>query len=332
MTEDHAPTNSAANGVAEAARVLQAGGLVGLPTETVYGLAADATDDRAVARIFEAKGRPSFNPLIAHVSSLEEAGRYAELSPIAKRLANSFWPGPLTLVLPRKADSPISLLVSAGLDTVAFRAPGHPVTRAVLKASGLPLAAPSANKSGSISPTTADHVRAGLGLRSAGGALDYILDGGPCAIGVESTIIKVDGDDAILLRPGGVPRDAIERVVGAPLGSHLGGVEAPGMLSSHYAPNVSVRLGANAPEKDEAFLAFGPDPSPAHPYTLNLSPAGNLAEAASNLFAHLRALDVVCSKNGLKRIAVAPIPATGLGEAINDRLTRAAAPRCDARD
>jgi L-threonylcarbamoyladenylate synthase len=304
----------------QAADIMRAGGLVAMPTETVYGLAADATNDRAVARVFEAKGRPRFNPLIIHVDSLAAAERHAEFFPLARRLAAEFWPGPLTLVLPRKADSPISWLATAGLATVALRAPAHDIAQALLKSAGRPLAAPSANPSGSLSPTRAQHVRDGLG-----DAVDMILDGGPSPVGVESTVVKVDGDALILLRPGGLAVADIERAAGRRLRpvARGAGVEAPGMLVSHYAPQAPLRINAQAPRADEAFLAFGATPD--HPHTLNLSVGGDLREAAANLFSHLRALDRQCAESGLAGIAAAPVPADGLGEAINDRLMRAAA-------
>lgn len=306
-----------------AARILRDGGLVAIPTETVYGLAADATNDRAVARIFEAKGRPRFNPLIVHVAGLEAARAHADFPPLAEKLARAFWPGPLTLVLPRRADSPLSLLVGAGLDSIALRAPAHPVARAVIERAGRPLAAPSANRSGSVSPTSAAHVRESLGE-----AVDMILDGGPCAVGLESTIVKIKDDDAVLLRPGGLPARDIENVIGKPLRrpKPQAGVEAPGMLASHYAPRASLRLNVETPDANEAFLAFGHAPED-HPYTLNLSVTGDLREAAAHLFAHLRALDQIVAEKGLEGIAAAPIPHEGLGEAIHDRLARAAAPR-----
>lgn len=309
-----------AAGIERAAKLLLAGGLVAMPTETVYGLAADATNDRAVARIYEAKGRPSFNPLIVHVTGPSMARRYADMTPLAEKLAIAFWPGPLTLVLPRRQDSGISHLVTAGLDTVALRAPNHAVARALLSAVDRGLAAPSANRSGSVSPTTASHVREGLGDK-----IDLILDGGPCAVGIESTILKIANDRAILLRPGGATREAIERVAGALENPATNKVEAPGMMQSHYAPRTPLRLNALAPQPGEAFLAFGA--AGEHPNTLNLSAAGDLVEAAANLFAHLRTLDALCIDRGLSRIAVAPAPARGLGEAINDRLRRAAAVR-----
>lgn len=306
--------------IARAAAVIRAGGLVAMPTETVYGLAADATSDAAVARIFEAKGRPSFNPLIIHVEGVAMAERYALIPPLARRLIDRFWPGALTLVLPRKEASGISLLAGAGLPTIALRAPAHRVAQALLKAADRPLAAPSANRSGSISPTTAAHVRQSLGAR-----VDLVLDAGPCRVGVESTIVKVDGERAILLRPGGVAREDIERVIGAALERPAGSIEAPGMLESHYAPTARLRLNVAAPSTDEAYLAFGPAPQSGRVF--QLSAAQDLVEAAANLFAQLHAADRAVSEGGLSGIAAAPIPSDGLGEAINDRLRRAAARR-----
>jgi L-threonylcarbamoyladenylate synthase len=306
-----------------AAAIIRAGGLVAMPTETVYGLAADAANDAAVARIFAAKGRPRFNPLIVHVAGADMAARYVDFPPVAETLAAAFWPGPLTLVLPRKADGAISLLASAGLDTIAVRAPNHKIAQALIGAVGGPLAAPSANPSGAVSPTCAQHVRDGLGDK-----VDMVLDGGPCVVGVESTIVKIEGDAIFLLRPGGVAREAIERVVGKPLSNppHTDNPQAPGMLASHYAPRAPLRLNAAAPEPDEAFLGFGKI-STEGPNALNLSASGDIAEAAANFFAYLRRLDALCSEHGLSRIAAAPIPGEGLGEAINDRLARASAPR-----
>lgn len=309
--------------IRRAAEIIRAGGLVAIPTETVYGLAADATNDEAVARIFEVKARPHFNPLIVHVADLAMARRFTEVPPLAELLAGEFWPGPLTLVLKRRDVCEISLLASAGLDTLGVRAPHHPIAQAVIAAAGVPLAAPSANLSGAVSPTRAEHVRDGLGDR-----VDMILDGGPCPVGLESTIVKIEGERAVMLRPGGVSAEAIERVIGRPLG-RIGksvGVEAPGMMASHYAPNAPLRLNVETPDEEEAFLAFGPAPKD-HPYTLQLSESHDLVEAAANLFAHLRAADALCRDRPLKGIAVAPIPETGLGEAINDRLRRAAAPK-----
>lgn len=305
----------------DAARIIREGGLVAMPTETVYGLAADATNDKAVARIFEAKGRPQFNPLIIHVASPDMAKRYVEVSPLAERLIKEFWPGPLTLVLPRKEGSDVSLLVSAGLDTIAVRMPGHDLAQALIQTVDCPLAAPSANRSGTISPTRPDHVSESLGER-----VDMILDGGPCPVGVESTIVKVAGDTLTLLRPGGIPRDAIKRATGKPVSSIHGKIEAPGMMTSHYAPDARIRLNAHEQREGEAFLGFG-EVEGAGPAALNLSKSGDIAEAAANLFAHLRAADRMAATHGLTTIAVAPIPKEGLGEAINDRLARAAAPR-----
>ncbi|MBI1252458.1 MAG: threonylcarbamoyl-AMP synthase [Alphaproteobacteria bacterium] len=303
------------NHLARAADTLRGGGLVACPTETVYGLAADATNPLAVARIFEAKGRPRFNPLIAHVRDLEAAERHADFTATAHALAQAFWPGPLTLALPRRADAAVCELACAGLPTIALRAPSHPVMRGLIEAAGVPLAAPSANRSGHVSATTAPHVHDDFG-----DALGMILDGGPAPLGVESTIVAVDKDRATLLRAGAIERSAIEALVG-PLHAHDGaGVQAPGMLASHYAPRARLRLNAAAPRDGELYLAFGAE---ARAAARNLSPSGDLTEAAANLYAHLRALDAM----GAETIAVAPIPQHGLGEAINDRLVRAAAPR-----
>jgi len=301
-------------GLARAAALLSAGGLVGFATETVYGLGADATDDRAVARVFAAKGRPSFNPLIVHVPDLTAAARIAVIDGAALMLAQAFWPGPLTLVLPLRPDSGVSQLVTAGLDTVAVRVPASALARELLMLARVPVAAPSANPSGRISPTTAAHVMDGLS-----GRIDAVLDGGACGVGVESTIVGFDPVPT-LLRPGGLPAEAIAACLGAPLAlpAQNGAITAPGQLTSHYAPHGTVRLNADRAEPGETLLGFGPVTAP-----LNLSPGGDLTEAAANLFAHLRALDAM----GATRIAVSPIPQTGLGLAINDRLTRAAAPR-----
>jgi len=295
-----------------AAEALKKGELVAFPTETVYGLGADATNGQAVAAIFAAKGRPLFNPLIVHVADLEEARRHVELSPRATALAQEFWPGALTLVLPRRKNSPLSLLVSAGLDTVAIRAPSHPAAIALLKETGRPVAGPSANKSGQVTATTAAHV-----ADSLGGALDLILDAGGAALGIESTVVGFDGDRPLLLRPGAIPRGEIEDLIG-PLGAPGNLITSPGQLASHYAPRASLRLNAGATESGEVLLGFGEAPGA----RLNLSPNGDLREAAANLFAMLRELD-----KSAARIAVSPIPDTGIGEAINDRLRRAAAPR-----
>lgn len=303
-----------ATGLAAAAAVLRAGRQVAFPTETVYGLGADARDDRAVAGIYAAKGRPSFNPLIVHLADVETARQVARFDDRAERLAAAFWPGPLTLVLPLREGAGISALVTAGLPTVALRVPAHPVARALLSAFGGPLAAPSANPSGRISPTTADHVAAGLAGRIGG-----VVDGGACGVGVESTIIGLDGP-ASLLRAGGVPAEAVEAVLGVALvaGGDAGAPTAPGQLLSHYAPAGRLRLNATAALPGEVMVGFG-----AVPGELTLSAAGDLTEAAANLFAVLHRLDAM----GAAAIAVAPVPETGLGRAINDRLRRAAAPR-----
>lgn len=311
-------------GIEAAARLLRAGRLVAFPTETVYGLGADAASDRAVARIFAAKGRPSFNPLIIHVPDLAAAERLAEVSPEARRLADRFWPGPLTLVLPRRADAPLSMLATAGLQSVALRVPDHPLATALLAAAGGPLAAPSANRSGRVSATTAAHVRDGLDGRIAA-----VVDGGPCPVGVESTIIGFHRQTAVLLRPGGLPVEAVEAVLDRPLDQSatraLTVVTAPGQLSSHYAPEALLRLEAEGPRPDEIWIGFGPVQS-LRP-GVNLSPGGSLEEAAANLFAAMRKADALATETGAAGIAVAPIPETGLGLAINDRLRRAAAPR-----
>jgi len=303
--------------IADAASILNAGGLVAFPTETVYGLGADAGNDRAVASIFAAKGRPAFNPLIVHVPGIAEAETLVDVTPLARKLARAFWPGALTLVLPRKKDARLSLLVSAGLDTVAVRAPSNPLARALLAAADCPIAAPSANRSGSVSPTTAAHV-----AESLDGAVDLILDGGATPLGIESTVVGFDAGKPVLLRPGAVPREAIQAVAG-PLRAPGSDISSPGQLASHYAPDLALRLEAHDVAGDEALLAFGHDAPKGGLAVLNLSEQGDLTEAAANLFAMLRALD----KSGARRIAVMPIPAHGLGEAINDRLQRAAAPR-----
>ncbi|MCK0096023.1 L-threonylcarbamoyladenylate synthase [Yoonia sp. F2084L] len=301
-------------GLEKAAVILQGGGLVSFPTETVYGLGADARNDRAVARIYEAKGRPSFNPLIVHVADADAAARYCEFNDIAQRLAQAFWPGALTLVLPLKADAGISKLVTAGLDTLAIRVPDHPVAAGLLGAFGGPVAAPSANPSGKVSPTTAAHVADGLGDK-----IDAVVNGGHCAVGVESTIVSCVGDPA-LLRAGGIPAEALEACLGRALvvGQDPELPTAPGQLESHYAPRGKVRLNAPYAQEGEVLLGFGPVDA-----DLNLSVAGDLTEAAAHLFAYLHQLDAM----GAKKIAVSPIPDHGLGRAINDRLKRAAAPR-----
>lgn len=302
------------DGIAAAADLLRAGGLVALPTETVYGLCADARDDRAVARIFQAKGRPHFNPLIVHLPDAAHAARYVEWSDDADRLADAFWPGPLTLVLRLRAGHGLSPLVTAGLGTLAVRVPAHPLMGQVLRVFDGPLAGPSANPSGRISPTTADHVMAGLS-----GRIEAVLDGGPCGVGVESTIVGLF-DRPTLLRPGGLPRDAVEACLGAPLADPAanGPLSAPGQMTSHYAPDATVRLNATEWQAGELRLGFGDVTC-----DLNLSPSGDLVEAAASLFGHLHRLDLMTGD----RIAVSPIPETGLGVAINDRLRRAAAPR-----
>jgi L-threonylcarbamoyladenylate synthase len=293
-----------------------------MPTETVYGLAADATSDLAVAAIYAAKERPAINPLIAHVLNIETAREHAVFGSAAEKLARAFWPGPLTLVLPVASTSRISLLARAGLDTVAIRSPSHEIARALIEAAGAPLAAPSANRSGAVSPTTAAHVVADLD-----GRIDLILDGGPCPHGVESTIVACLAGRPRLLRPGATTREAIEPVLGSPMSS-IGAAQtapnAPGQLASHYAPNAELRLGAANASADEAALDFaGALKGGAARTRLDLSPSGDLVEAASHLFSYLRTLDAA----GAQRIAVAPIPEHGLGAAINDRLRRAAAPR-----
>jgi L-threonylcarbamoyladenylate synthase len=319
------PANEAA--ITAAADCLADGGLVGFPTETVYGLGADATNAQAVARLYQAKGRPAFNPLIAHVADIASARAIARLDRLAEALAEAFWPGPLTLVLPKTEDCAVAELATAGLDTVAIRIPAHPVARNILRAFGRPVVAPSANLSGHVSPTTAAHVESDLA-----GRIDLIVDGGPVAVGVESTIIGCF-EAPMLLRPGGLPREAIERVIDHQLvrvpehtATDTGAPLAPGMLASHYAPRASVRLNAEHVDADEALLAFGAaniSGITGSRAVMNLSPSGDLTEAAANLFGHLRTLD----QTGARSIAVMPVPHHGLGEAINDRLRRAAVGR-----
>ena len=316
------PASEAAT--AAAARALAEGGLVGFPTETVYGLGADASNPLAVARLYQAKGRPAFNPLIAHVGDLQAARKIARFDAQAERLAEAFWPGPLTLVLPKAENCPVADLATAGLDTVAIRVPAHPVARDILRAFGGPVVAPSANLSGHVSPTSAAHVQSDLA-----GRIDLIVDGGPVEVGVESTIVGCF-ETPMLLRPGGLPREAIERVLGRALAGiplEMAGETAaplaPGMLASHYAPRTPVRLEAISVAPGEALLAFGPRAvagSEAATAVLNLSERGDLAEAAANLFGYLRHLDATKALG----IAVMPVPDHGLGEAINDRLRRAA--------
>ncbi len=301
-------------GTARAAELLRMGALVAFPTETVYGLGADARNGTAVANIYAAKGRPAFNPLIAHVASAAAAQRYVVWNDLAEVLANAFWPGPLSLVLPLKEGHGISGLVTAGLSTLAVRVPAHPAAHAILEALDGPVAAPSANPSGGISPTTAAHVLGGLNGRIAA-----VLNDGPCDVGLESTIIGLAGNLPMLLRPGGLAAEEIEAVLGRPLITRdaTDPLTAPGQLLSHYAPDSALRLNAQAGEGDELFLGFGPMDC-----DLNLSETGDLAEAAANLFGHLHSLD-----GQGRAIAVAPVPHHGLGQAINDRLQRAAAPK-----
>ena len=316
------------DGLPRAADLLRQGALVAFPTETVYGLGADARNGRAVAAVFEAKGRPHFNPLICHLPDAETA--FAEVVPDerARTLAARFWPGPLTLVLPRRTGCRVDLLAGAGLDTLAVRVPAHPLALALLRTAGVPVAAPSANRTGAVSPTTTAHVLDGLGGRIAA-----VLDGGPCAVGVESTVLDLCGARPVLLRAGGVPPAAIEALVG-PLGrllplaaaSATRSLRSPGMMLSHYAPRLPVRLDAVEVGPDEALLAFGPPLTGAR-LVWNLSERGDLAEAASRLFSGLRALDAEGTRLGLRGIAAMSVPPIGLGEAISDRLERAAAPR-----
>jgi L-threonylcarbamoyladenylate synthase len=301
-----------AAGIAEAVALLARGEIAAIPTETVYGLAADAANAQAVAKVYAAKGRPGFNPLIVHVADREMAERYALFDPLADRLATAFWPGPLTLVLPLKPDAPVASLVTAGLRTIALRVPAHPAMQGVIRGLGRGVAAPSANASGRLSPTRASHV-----VSSLEGRVPLVLDAGPCAAGLESSIVGLADGRARLLRQGAVPREAIEALLGTPL--DLAGdtepVAAPGMLLSHYAPRLAVRLGAETAGAQEFHIGFGPIPGDE-----SLSPSGDLAEAAANLFDLLHRAD--CS--GRQAIAVAPVPETGLGSAINDRLRRAA--------
>jgi L-threonylcarbamoyladenylate synthase len=328
--------------VKDARSVLAAGGLVAFPTETVYGLGADATNDKAVAKLYAVKERPAFNPLIAHVASLAAAKRLAVFDDDALRLAHAFWPGPLTLVLPKAAHCPVGLLATAGLDTIAVRVPSHPVAHDILVAFGKPVVAPSANRSGKVSPTTAQHV-----LHDLRDRIELLINDGPAPLGIESTIVACLGGP-VLLRPGAVDRDALEKVLGAaiappahghtgnghapargaasPESAHAPAPLAPGMLASHYAPRTPLRMDAAEVAPGEALLAFGADLPPGANHAaamLNLSARGDLVEAAANLFAHLRSLDT----QGATAIAVAPIPDRGIGEAINDRLHHAAAPR-----
>ena len=304
--------------IARAGALLRAGRLVAFPTETVYGLGGDATNERAVAEIFAAKGRPHFNPLIVHVPGLAEAETLAIFNPEARRAAARFWPGPLSLVLPRREDCGLALLASAGLDTVAIRAPNHPVAQALLREAGRPIAAPSANRSGRVSSTKPAHVAAELGDKVA-----LILDGGATPVGIESTVLDLSGPNPALLRPGAVTLEELTGLLGPIAAPGAGSPKSPGMLRSHYAPALPVRLAATEASPGEALLAFGPDAPPGFAEVLWLSRSGDLAEAAANLFAMLRRLD----RPRFAGIAVMPIPDHALGRAINDRLRRAAARR-----
>ncbi|NQV57672.1 MAG: threonylcarbamoyl-AMP synthase [Rhodospirillales bacterium] len=300
-------------GIEIAAARLIAGGLVAFPTETVYGLGADATNDKAIARIFEVKGRPTFNPLIVHVADIAAAKDICRWTDLADKLAGRFWPGALTLVLERKERSGISQLVSAGMGSIAIRVPDQPIAQKLLSSAGIPVAAPSANPSGQVSPTTAAHVASAFA-----GKIDCIIDGGACRIGLESTVIDLSEGKPVLLRPGGVTVEDIEGVIGPLARPDTGGSpKSPGLLDRHYAPNAQLRLNCETASDGETLLAFGPD-APAG--ALNLSPTGDLVEAAANLFALIRDLD----QSGIKSIAVMPIPDSGLGRAINDRLRRGA--------
>jgi L-threonylcarbamoyladenylate synthase len=313
MTQTLSPD---AAGIAQAVTILQQEALVAFPTETVYGLGGDARSDKAVAGIYAAKGRPSFNPLIVHLPDLAAVEKIADFGPNARRLAQAFWPGPLTLVLPLRHDAALSPLVTAGLETVAVRVPAHPLAQQVLRAFGGPVAAPSANPSGRISPTAAGHVLDGLAGRIAA-----VLDGGACQVGLESSIVLAD-PDPLLLRPGGIPAEAIENLLGRPVGTMLaeGKPTAPGQLASHYAPEAALRLNATEARDGEVLVGFGPVRG-----DLSLSPSGDLVEAAARLFSLLREADSLAGPGG--QIAFAPVPDIGLGRAINDRLRRAAAPR-----
>lgn len=320
MTERLSPAD-----LSRAADLLRQGALVAFPTETVYGLGADATNGQAVAAVFAAKGRPRFNPLICHYPEAAAAWRDVVPDARAERLAARFWPGPLTLVLPRRAGCRVDPLTGAGLETLAVRVPAHPLALALLRAVGRPLAAPSANPSGRVSPTTAEHVLQGLAGRIAA-----VLDGGPCPVGVESTVLDLTGARPVVLRPGGIPAEEIAAEIGplaAPAAEEAAGPRAPGMLRSHYAPVLPLRLAAQEAGPEEALLAFGPQVPEGAGLVWNLSPRGDLQEAAARLFAGLRWLDTEGRARGLVRIAAMPVPEVGLGVAINDRLRRAAAPR-----
>ncbi len=311
-------------GIRAATFFLRKGGLVAFPTETVYGLGADARNERAVADIYRAKGRPAHNPVIVHVTDSAAGTMLIDLPEAGMKAAKAFWPGPLTLVGPVRGDSGIAPICRAGAETLAVRVPEHRLAQTLLKAFAGPLAAPSANRSGQVSPTHADHV-----MEELNGRIDGVLDGGPCAVGLESTILGFDADGtARLLRPGGVSLEDLERTLGVVRSGIIiddTAPSAPGQLSSHYAPGARVRLNADAPGLGEAWLGFGPDPDRISAISINLSPSGNLEEAGTHLFAALRQLDEWLNGSGV--IAVAPIPQSGLGQAINDRLRRAAAPR-----
>ena len=306
---------AAPRAINRAAELVKAGRLVAFPTETVYGLGGDATNERAVAEIFAAKGRPRFNPLIVHVRGLAEAERLAVFDDHARRVASRFWPGPLSLVLPRRGDSGLSLLASAGLDTVAVRAPAHEVAQALLRETGRPIAAPSANRSGRISPTEATHVFEEIGDR-----IDLILDGGRTPVGLESTVLDLSDETPVLLRPGTVTSEQLTELLGPIAAPAEDRPKSPGMLASHYAPSLPLRLEAVSAQFGEALLAFGPEAPPGFAEVQWLTSTGDLAEAAANLFAMLRRLD----RPLFTGIAVMPIPEQGLGRAINDRLRRAA--------
>ena len=313
------------DGVARAGALLRAGKLVAFGTETVYGLGADATNASAVAAIFHAKGRPRFNPLICHYPSSDSAFRHVVANERARLVAYSFWPGAVTLVLPRQPDCPVALLTGAGLDTLAVRVPSQPAAMSLLRLAGRPIAAPSANRSGHISPTSARHV-----LQELDGRIDAILDSGPCDVGVESTVLDLTGPAPCLLRPGGVSVEDLEACLGpiqrGPRPAVTCGLPSPGMMESHYAPDLPVRLNAVAVAANEALLGFGPMLAGARCH-FQLSPSGNTIEAAARLFEGLRWLDAEGAKMGARGIAVMPVPDTGLGLAVNDRLNRAAAPR-----
>jgi L-threonylcarbamoyladenylate synthase len=325
LTEILAPDDA---GLTRAALLLRGGGLVAFGTETVYGLGADATDGRAIASVYTAKGRPHFNPLICHYPDVTSAFAHVKASPVALRLAEAFWPGPLTMVLPRRVTCPVALLAGAGLDTLAVRVPAHDDALALLRAVARPVAAPSANRSGEVSPTTAAHVVEGLGGRIAA-----VLNTGRCPVGVESTVLDLTGPRPFVLRPGGVTREALEAVVGrvdvgitAAVAEASRTLRSPGLMVSHYAPALPVRCNATTVAADEALLAVG-TALPGAGLVFQLSDGGDLEEAAANLFAGLRSLDADGRRRGLRGIAVMPVPDVGLGAAINDRLQRAAAPR-----